>query len=118
MTTHTATELTTPLDLLAAVPFMVGYHPKDSLVAIALREKKVVMAMRVDFPEAEAMVSTSTTIAAHLLRESATESIVVGYLPSNAFEGDPLATLRDVIAGHGVIAVSYTHLTLPTIYSV
>ena len=103
MTTHTATELTTPYDLLAAVPFMVGYHPKDSIVAIALREKKVVMAMRVDFPEAEAMVSTSTTIAAHLLRESATESIVVGYLPAGTFAGDPLATLRDVIAGHGVL---------------
>ena len=103
MTTHTATELTTPYDLLAAVPFMVGYRPKDSIVAIALRDKKVVMAMRVDFPEAETMVSTSTTIATHLLRESATESIVVGYLPSNAFEGDPLATLRDVIAGHGVL---------------
>ena len=103
MTTHTATELTTPHDLLAAIPFMVGYHPKNALVALALREKKVVMAMRVDFPEPGSMLSTNTTIATHLLREGATEAIIVGYLPPGTIEIDPLAPLRDAIAEHGVL---------------
>ena len=71
MTTHTATELTSPHDLLAAVPFMVGYHPKDSLVVMALQKNRVTMAMRVDFPEAEDMASVSATIAGHLTREKA-----------------------------------------------
>ena len=61
MTTHTATELTSPHDLLAAVPFMVGYHPKDSLVVMALVNSKVTMAMRVDFPDSENMASESAT---------------------------------------------------------
>ncbi len=103
MTTHTATELTSPHDLLAAVPFMVGYHPKDSLVAMALRENKVVMAMRVDFPTEDLMVTTSSTIASHLIREGASEAIVVGYLPSAVHHIDPLAQLREVIAAHGVL---------------
>lgn len=103
MTTHTATQLTTPHDLLAAVPFMVGYHPKNSLVAMALREEKVVMAMRVDFPNSDLMASTSTTIATHLLREAATEAIIVGYIPAEIGEIDPLATVREVITARGVL---------------
>ena len=103
MTTHTATALTSPHDLLAAVPFMVGYHPKDSLVAMALREDKVVMAMRVDFPEPDLILATSETIAMHLIREHASEAIVVGYLPTNTLETDSLATVRAVIARHEIV---------------
>ena len=31
------TTLTSPIDLLAAVPFLIGYAPKDSLVLVGLR---------------------------------------------------------------------------------
>ena len=103
MTTHTTTQLTTPHDLLAAVPFMVGYHPKNSLVAMALREEKVVMAMRVDFPSQDLMAMTSTTIATHLLREEATEAIIVGYIPAGVGAIDPLATVREVITAQGLL---------------
>ena len=103
MTTHTATALTSPHDLLAAVPFMVGYHPKDSLVAMALRDDKVVMAMRVDFPDPDLILATSETIAMHLIREQASEAIVVGYLPTNTLETDSLAIVREVIARHDIV---------------
>jgi len=102
MTTHTATELTSPHDLLAAVPFMVGYHPKDSLVVMALKESKVAMAMRVDFPDSENMASVSATIAGHLTRESADEAIIVGYLPSDDLDTDPLAVARSIITLQGI----------------
>jgi len=102
MTTHTATELTSPHDLLAAVPFMVGYHPKDSLVVMALVNSKVTMAMRVDFPESENMASVSATIAGHLTRESAEEAIVVGYLPSDELGTDPLEITRSIISLQGI----------------
>jgi hypothetical protein len=102
MTTHTATELTSPHDLLAAVPFMVGYHPKDSLVVMALKESKVAMAMRVDFPESENMASVSATIAGHLTRESADEAIIVGYLPSDDLDTDPMAVVRSIITLQGI----------------
>ena len=35
------TTLTSPHDLLAAVPFLIGYHQTNSLVVIALREEAV-----------------------------------------------------------------------------
>ena len=103
MTTHTATELNSPHDLLAAVPFMVGYHPQDSLVAMALRDDKVVMAMRVDFPDSESIEGISKTIAAHLLREKASEAIIVGYLPTTVGGSDPLLVVREIISGYSII---------------
>ena len=103
MTTHTATELNSPHDLLAAVPFMVGYHPQDSLVAMALRDDKVVMAMRVDFPDEQSIEAISKTIALHLLREQASEAIIVGYLPTTVIESDPLLVVREIISGHSII---------------
>ena len=102
MTTHTATELTSPHDLLAAVPFMVGYHPKDSLVVMALRDAKVSMAMRVDFPDSESIASVSATVAGHLARELADEAIIVGYLPIDVTESDPLEIVRSIIALQGI----------------
>ncbi len=103
MTTHTATELTSPHDLLAAVPFMVGYHPKNSLVAMALVENKVAMAMRVDFPDSQSLSAISHTIALHLERERATEAIIVGYLPTDLIGSDPLAIVRETIDLHRIV---------------
>ncbi|MSV78281.1 MAG: DUF4192 family protein, partial [Actinobacteria bacterium] len=40
------TTLTSPHDLLTAVPFLVGYQPEDSLVLIGLKDDLVGMAMR------------------------------------------------------------------------
>ena len=102
MTTHTATELNSPHDLLAAVPFMVGYHPQDSLVAMALRDDKVVMAMRVDFPDSENINAISKTIALHLVREKASEAIIVGYLPTTVGGSDPLLVVREIISGYSI----------------
>jgi hypothetical protein len=42
--------LTSPHDLLAAIPFLIGYHPSDSLVLVSLKADSVGMAMRVDLP--------------------------------------------------------------------
>jgi len=42
------TTLTSPHDLLAAIPFLIGYHPIDSLVLVSIKDDNVGMAMRVD----------------------------------------------------------------------
>jgi len=103
MTTHTATELNSAHDLLAAVPFMVGYHPTNSLVAMAIVNGKISMAMRVDFPAPDIMEATCHTIAMHLVREKASEAIVVGYLPEPCIDSNPLSTICDVLEQHDVL---------------
>ena len=49
--------LTSPHDLLAAVPFLIGYHPSNSLVLVALKDDSVGMAMRVDLPDEVSVAS-------------------------------------------------------------
>jgi hypothetical protein len=102
MTIHSATQLTTPQDLLAAVPFMVGYHPSNSLVIMAMREDHISMAMRVDFPSAEAIEEIATNIYRHLSRASIDEVILVGYLPPAHFSDNLLTGISDALRALGV----------------
>jgi len=87
MTTSTATVLTSPHDLLAAVPFLIGYHPRNSLVVISLKGAAIGMAMRVDFPlGSDEILACSQQLVSHLVREGAQAAIVVGYLPEQSGE--------------------------------
>jgi hypothetical protein len=84
--TPITTLLSTPDDLLAAVPFLIGYHPQESLVIIALKKSAIGMAMRMDFPATTPLELTACAaqIAMHLHREGADSAIIVGYLPQGA----------------------------------
>ena len=82
------TALSTPHDLLAAVPFLLGYHPEESLVVISLHHGVVGMAMRIDLPEPELSDDTGVAkqaahLAHYLGRDGADGAIVVGYLPTS-----------------------------------
>ena len=37
-------------DLLAVIPYLVGFHPSESIVAVLMRSGKVALTMRVDLP--------------------------------------------------------------------
>jgi hypothetical protein len=100
-----STTLSTPHDLLAAVPFLVGYHPKDSLVVIAVKDEAIGMAMRVDFPtrDQNEIAIRAIQLAAHLKRESAQGAIIVGYLPSEFYEeADVLAPYTEAIVAQEI----------------
>src|SRR5215207_9583418 len=42
--------LSRPGDLLGVVPYLVGFHPEESVVAVMLRSGRVVLTIRVDVP--------------------------------------------------------------------
>lgn len=83
------TTLTSPHDLLAAIPFLIGYHPTDSLVIVSLKEDCVGMAMRVDYPNLDAVNSTEAfdALIYHLVREGAQGALVVAYVPEDRNDG-------------------------------
>ena len=97
------TTLTSPHDLLAAVPFLIGYHPENSLVVIALNEETIGMAMRVDYPE-EVDPDQLDTLASHLIREDADSALIVAYVPDSVFDSEYLlGPLRDAISMRGIL---------------
>ena len=75
------TTLTSPHDLLAAIPFLIGYHPENSLVLVALKDDTVGMALRVDMPTDIAPESYDL-LASHFQREAADAALVVAYVDS------------------------------------
>ena len=74
------TTLTSPHDLLAAIPFLVGYHPSDSLVLVAIKEGIVSMAMCIDYPEPESS-DTYDLLAHHIKLDGADASLMIAYVP-------------------------------------
>jgi len=75
------TTLTSPHDLLAAVPFLIGYHPENSLVLVALSDDAIGMAMRVDLPR-DVAAESFDLLASHFQRESADGAFLIAYAQS------------------------------------
>ncbi len=86
------TTLTSPHDLLAAIPFLIGYHPTDSLVIVSLKDDCVGMAMRVDYPSPDAVNTPGAydALIYHLVREGAQGALVVAYVPDERNDGEEI----------------------------
>jgi Domain of unknown function (DUF4192) len=89
------TTLTSPHDLIAAIPFLIGYHPVDSLVVVSIKVNCIGMAMRVDYP-IDLPTAAYDLLASHLHREGSTGALLVAYVPSGRRDGE--AVLTDLAA--------------------
>ena len=94
-----------PADLLAAVPYLLGFHPTDSIVVIAQRAKRIIFAARGDLPAAGAGPAEVAAVARYVASVVANQGIsaatAVGYGP--AYRVDPaIPAIRDALAADGV----------------
>lgn len=76
-----------PGDVLAAVPFVLGFEPADSLVAISLRgrRQRVGLVMRTDYPDEaafELFEHAALNMVTHLRNDEARGVILVAYPPA------------------------------------
>ncbi|WP_435124382.1 DUF4192 domain-containing protein [Micromonospora tulbaghiae] len=73
-------------DLLAAVPYLLGFHPADSIVTVGLTGRRITVAARADLPEPAAVTDWAHLAARQhraLLRNvDATAAILIGYGPA------------------------------------
>ncbi|MFF0152533.1 DUF4192 domain-containing protein [Micromonospora sp. NPDC005203] len=71
-----------PADLIAAVPYLLGFHPTDSVVAVALRGRQIIFAARADLPDPSAdPVERARHLVGVISRQGAEAATVVGYGP-------------------------------------
>ena len=89
------TTLTSPHDLLAAIPFLIGYHPHNSLVMVSLKDDAVGMAMRIDLPSEIAREGYDLLVS-HLVREEAEAALIVAYAEESS--ADPENVLINISA--------------------
>ncbi|MBO4159406.1 DUF4192 domain-containing protein [Micromonospora antibiotica] len=71
-----------PADLITAVPYLIGFHPVDSIVVVAMRGRRIVFAARADLPES----GTDPALPARHLgdvigRQDAESTTVIGFGP-------------------------------------
>lgn len=94
--------LSHPVDYLAIVPYLLGYHPTLSLVILAFHDQALVNAMRHDLPygphETRDVIATSLNI---LSRHEADEIAVIGY-GSPDQTAPPLNSLQEALSPTGV----------------
>lgn len=70
-------------DLIAAVPYLLGFHPADSVVLVALRGRQITFAARADLPAPGPDARTAARyLAAVVARQGADAATVVGYGPA------------------------------------
>lgn len=94
--------LSAPADILATIPFLVGYHPTDSVVVLGMRDRHVVFTARDDLP-AEPPRSTGQVryLVDVLRRQDCPAVMLVGYGPQDRV-GPALHSLRRAYERAGV----------------
>ena len=68
-----------PGDVLAVLPYQLGYHPRNSIVAISLRGRRVGLVVRTDLPPEGDAAAVVDALVGPLLRDRATSVLVLGY---------------------------------------
>lgn len=94
--------LRTPTDLLAAVPYLLGFHPIDSIVVLGLHGPRVVFNVRADLPDADAPLAPFAAELARLFEANDLDrALIVGYGPAPLVTRTVLA-VGEVMAERGV----------------
>jgi Domain of unknown function (DUF4192) len=85
--TPTRLRVRRPDDLLAIIPYLIGFHPEESLVVVLVRSSRVILAARLDLSSDADADELADFIDALAKREGAEALALVGYgaasLPTN-----------------------------------
>lgn len=96
--------LRSPADLVAATPYLLGFHPADSMVVVGFRGNRLTFLARGDLPEPDTPPETAATALLDLVARQEVDAIVlVGYGPRPAV--DPLVDALDRLAGQRDVPV-------------
>jgi hypothetical protein len=110
MTTNTANaqpnlRLSTPADVLSAVPYLLGFHPADSAVVIGLQGTSVAFQLRADLADAEPDPSVyADHLAGLVAAQGVTKALVVGYGPAERATA-PMSELGAALTRRGIKAL-------------
>jgi hypothetical protein len=80
----TALQLRSPVDILAIVPYLLGFHPDNDLVVVSFTRAQLTMTARIDLPAPDAPPDEARTAVdplAAIISRTATEAVVITYGP-------------------------------------
>ena len=91
----TTIHLSGPADVLAVLPYQLGFYPRDSLVAVSLRGSRVGLVQRIDLPPPEHVGDAVAAMMAPLRKDSPRSVLLIGFEERN---GECRAMLDEMAA--------------------
>jgi hypothetical protein len=70
-----------PVDLLALVPYLIGFHPSASLCVVGMKESAVTCALRYDLPDSDRLEEFSSSLAPMIAGKPVEVVVLAGYGP-------------------------------------
>jgi hypothetical protein len=95
----TRLKISGPADLVAVVPFLLSFHPHESLVAVLIASGRVVVTARLDLPPAAGARRIAMEFGSLADRQGADEVVVIAYSSDAAHARGVLGELIDEMSG-------------------
>jgi hypothetical protein len=83
--------MTSPHELLAVVPYLLGFNPTNSIMVLCLRDHRLGLAQRLDLPRSENAHDVASALLPSLITENPDAVIIIG-IEDN--EGESLPALE------------------------
>jgi hypothetical protein len=96
-----------PDDLLAIVPYLIGFHPDEDLVAVFIKSGRVKLTTRTDIPPESAGDELAEWIEALAKRERADALALIAYSAASLPANRLLTRLMDRLSQHELTDVLY-----------
>ncbi|CAA9311144.1 MAG: hypothetical protein AVDCRST_MAG48-2051, partial [uncultured Friedmanniella sp.] len=68
-----------PADFLAVIPYLLGFHPAESLVVVLSRRGRVLLTARLDLPPAGHQAAVAAQVRQLVAQHGVDELVLVGY---------------------------------------
>jgi hypothetical protein len=105
--TRTRLKVRRPDDLLAIVPYLVGFHPEESLVTVVVRSGRVRLTVRMDIPPESEGNEIAQQIDALARREKAEALALIAYSAASLPAHRLLTALMDRLGDQQLTDVLY-----------
>ena len=89
--TTSSIKLTSPRDLLAVVPFLLGFHPTNSIMVLCLSNNRLGLTQRLDLPRPENAHDVASALLPSLITENPDAVILLGFEDN---KGESLSALE------------------------
>jgi hypothetical protein len=91
-----------PADVLAVLPFQLGYHPHEAVVVVAVSHRSIGLVQRLDLPPADDVDAAVGALLPALERERPEAVLLVGYESARSSAVPVLDALRDACVHRGM----------------
>jgi hypothetical protein len=99
----TTIHLTGPADVLAVLPYQLGFHPRDCLVAVSLHGIRMGLVQRIDLPPPEHVRDAVAAMIGPLRQDNPVGVLLIGFEEREGESRAMLDEMRDVCEDNDVL---------------